>query len=95
MIYLVGMDKEKKYTAKYKVTDLGATDEYDYSYEENEGYIKLDNLSESLLKERIDYLDIATEIVKAYNLKSKVKFIYIYIYIYISRICSRNRYNIS
>ena len=64
----------EKYTAKYKVTDLGATDEYDYSYEENEGYVELDKLSESLLKERIDYLDIATEIVKAYNLKSKVKF---------------------
>ena len=35
---------------------------------------KIDNLSESLLKERIDYLDIATEIVKAYNLKSRIKF---------------------
>ena len=35
---------------------------------------KIDNLSESLLKERIDYLDVATEIVKAYNLKSQVKF---------------------
>ena len=69
-----GDGQGEKYTAKYKVTDLGATEEYDYSYEENEGYIELDNLSESLLKERIDYLDVATEIVKAYNLKSKVKF---------------------
>ena len=69
-----GDGQGEKYTAKYKVTDLGATDEYDYSYEENEGYVELEKLTESLLKERIDYLDIATEIVKAYNLKSKVKF---------------------
>ena len=31
-------------------------------------------INDSVLRERIDYLDIATEIVKAYNLKSKVKF---------------------
>jgi len=64
----------EQYTANYKVTDLGATEDYDYSYEESEGYIELDTLKESLLQERIDYLDISTEIVKAYNLKSKVKF---------------------
>ena len=64
----------EQYTANYKVTDLGATEDYDYSYEESEGYIEIDKLTESLLQERIDYLDISTEIVKAYNLKSKVKF---------------------
>ena len=31
-------------------------------------------INDSVLRERIDYLDIATEIVKAYNLKSRIKF---------------------
>ncbi len=65
----------EKYTAKYKVTDLGATTDYDYSYEDSEGYIELDKLNESLLQERVDYYEIARGIVSAYGLKSKIKFV--------------------
>jgi hypothetical protein len=64
----------EQYTATYKVSDMGATGDYDYSYEESEGYIELDKLEESVLQERVDYHEIAKGIVNAYGLKSKIKF---------------------